>query len=120
MNYTFKFLLKVILIGVLFVFIIGYSYYKTKDLIGGVKLTVAGIEHGETVSNPLIELSGTARRAIHVRINGREIFIDSEGIFRDSLLLLPGYNIITIEAQNKFGKEVQKTFEVFLEQDYKM
>ena len=118
MQRDFKFWLKIVLLMMLFIVLFGYSYYKTKDLILGVRLIVEGIENGETVSRSEVELSGEASRAIFLSINGREIFIDQDGKFKDSLILLPGYNIITVQARDKFGKEKKKVFEVFLDQNH--
>ena len=110
MSHDLKFWLKVGLFSILFFAILGYSYYKTKDIISGVRLITHGIEDGETTTDPFIELFGEAKRSVYINVNGREIFIDSDGQFSDQLILLPGYNIITIQALDKFGKEVRKVF----------
>ena len=114
MKYSLKFWLKIGLLTILFVVILVYSYYKTKDLFRGIKLTTIGIEDGKTVSNSLLELQGKARNAVYLSVNDREIFINTEGVFNDSLILSPGYNIITIKAQDKFGKEKEEVFRVIL------
>ena len=116
MRRDLKFILKTGLLVILFLGILSYSYYKTRGLLWGVKLTVLGIENGETLSNASMELSGEASRAIFLSVNGREIFIDQDANFKDSLILLPGYNIITIQARDKFGKEKRREFHVFLEE----
>ncbi|MBL4865078.1 MAG: hypothetical protein JKY67_01725 [Pseudomonadales bacterium] len=114
MSYNFKNILKISALVILFASIIGFSYFKTKDLFFGVTLEVEGIVNGESRSEQLLEFNGTAQRAVKIHVNGREIFIDTEGTFNDSLILLPGYNIITIEAIDKFGKKTKNIYEIVL------
>lgn len=112
MHHDIKFWLKVGALALLFIVILGYSYYKTKDLLRGIRLTVLGIEDGETVNSSFLALQGKAKNAVYVSINDREIVINPEGVFGDSLILSPGYNIITIKARDKFGKEKTKVYQI--------
>lgn len=95
--------------------ILGYGYLKTRDLFRGVKLTVETLEDGQTVNNPLLLLKGSAKKAVYLSINDREIFLTLDADFQDSLLLLPGYNIIEIKTRDRFGKEKSREFHVLLE-----
>jgi len=112
MRHDFKFWLKMGGLVLLFAVILGYSYFKTKDLFKGVRLTVEGLTDGETIDNSFLKISGTAKKAVYVSINDREIFIDSNGVFNDSLILIPGYNIIEIKARGRFGKEKKKVYQI--------
>ena len=116
MSRDLKFWLKSGVLIVFFVIILGYSYYKTKDLFRGVRLEVEGIENGEIISSPDVILTGYAKNAVYVSINDREIFISQEGAFNETLILSSGYNIITITSRDKFGKEKEKIFEVTLKE----
>lgn len=95
--------------------ILGYGYLKTRDLFRGVKLTVETLEDGQTINNPLLLLKGSAKKAVYLSINDREIFLTLDADFQDSLLLLPGYNIIEIKTRDRFGKEKKKVYRVILE-----
>lgn len=86
-----------------------YSYAKMRAVINGVKVT-AKIENTE--SSSLAFITGNARNATYISLNGREIFIDKDGTFKEPIALLSGLGVVTIQAQDKFGNISQKEFEV--------
>jgi len=57
-------------------------------------------------------LRGSAERIAGLTVNGRQIFTDEAGTFQDSLLLLPGYNVITVAAKDRFNREVTEILHV--------
>ena len=114
MNKDFKKLLKIALPVFLFVIILSYTYYRTKNLVGGVILEIAGVTDGQTFDESPLTLTGSARNASKLTIDGREIFIDKDANFAEQLLLLPGYNILEIKAEDKFGKKVEKHYQLVL------
>ncbi len=95
-----------------FFFIVIYGVYKTRLISTGVDLTVSGIENGQIYDEGTLEITGNAKRARHILISGREITINQNGDFTDFLILSPGYNIITISAEDRFGKITEEVFEV--------
>lgn len=92
----------------LFICVGVYSYAKMRVVINGVKVTAA-IEKSES---SMTYIKGNARNATYVSLNGREIFIDKTGEFREPISLLSGLGVVTIQAQDKFGNVSQKEFEV--------
>ena len=115
MHKSLKRILSISLPALLFIIILGYTYYKTKDLIMGVALKIEGISDGQSFVDPLIKISGSAKNAVLLSIDDREIFIDKEAKFEEKVLLLPGYNILTVKAEDKFGKKIQKNYQLILE-----
>ena len=93
----------------LFVIIGVFAYSKMDFIIHGVEI-VASINHDD--SSSLIEVKGNAKNAIYLSLNGREIFIDKDGSFTEAVSLLPGLSVVTLDAQDKFGKTSKKKFEV--------
>jgi len=93
----------------LFGFIIVFSFFKTTFLIEGVKLT-ANIIRDKNSS--LVEVSGKANGATYLRLNGREIFIDKDGSFKEDLILLPGLSVVTLSSEDQFGNTIDKKFEL--------
>lgn len=93
-----------------------YSYHKTRDALFGVDLVVTGITNGETTTEELVTLDGVAAHTRLLSVNGQPISVDQQGKFRYSLLLQPGYNIVTIHTEDKFGKQKDKVFEVYYKQ----
>ena len=106
------------LVGVLFAVIAVYALFTAKDLIFGIKIKVNNLKQGEVVNDPLLKLSGIANHASELSINNNKVFLDRVGTFTDSLLLAPGYNIITVKAKDKFGKETEKSFQVVLKPSF--
>ena len=98
----------------LFLIILSYTYYKTRDLLRGVVLNIGGVTNGESFTEPLVKIEGSAKNATILSINDREISVDKDANFQESLLLLPGYNILTIKAQDKFGKKAEKDYQLYL------
>lgn len=93
----------------LFLAILSFTYFKMDFLWEGVQIT-ASIDRHDT--SPLIEIKGNAKNATYLSLNGREIFINKEGEFSEKVALLPGLSVVTIDAQDKFGKSAEKKFEV--------
>lgn len=106
---------KIIKIGGLlffFIFIIIYAILGSKDLIFGVKIKNVNLTDGATVTENIIKLTGTAKNAINLTLNGREISVDQEGNFNETIALLLGYNIINIKARDKFGYVDEKNYKL--------
>lgn len=91
-------------------FVIGiFSYLKMDFLVKGVEIK-ATLDRSS--SSSLVQINGNAKNSIHLSLNGREIFIDKEGNFSETVGLLPGFSIISLEAKDKFGKSANKKFEI--------
>ena len=99
-----------------FLFVVTYAISKTNAITQGVDLSVNGIEQGRKYTEGFLAITGNAKHAKHLLVNGREVTINQNGDFSDTLVLLPGYNIITVSAEDKFGKVTKKTYEVVREQ----
>ncbi|MEZ4102956.1 MAG: hypothetical protein R3B55_00020 [Candidatus Paceibacterota bacterium] len=93
-----------------------YAILNTRLISRGINLSINGVENGKIYEDGVLAINGNAKRAKHVLINGREISLDQEGEFKYFLVLLPGYNIVTISAEDKFGKETKKTFDIVREE----
>jgi hypothetical protein len=110
---SFKSLVRTGLIILLFLFIIIYARSRTSFLSQGVSLSVENLEDGQKFSSRVLNLEGTAKRAVMLTINNREVLIDENGDFKDTLILYPGLNILTIEARDKFENYKQLRYSVW-------
>lgn len=100
---------------VLTIIVIGYAGYRMKDVLRGPRLLIKEpAAENLPLAEPLFALSGEARRAAHLYLNDGRIFADGAGQFEEKLMLFPGYNIIKLEANDRFGR---RTFR-FLELTY--
>ncbi len=108
-----KFWLRLITV-LIFVLIIGaYSFYQARKLIAGPEINIKSPQNGATVSQPLIEIIGTASNIKDISLDDRPIFIDQQGNFDEKLLLPPGYTIITLKAHDRFKNYIEKTLDLY-------
>ena len=88
---------------IFFILMMGYAVFVSKDLLFGVKIKGISLEDGATYTENVQKITGNARNAIHLTLNGREISISQAGDFEETIALLSGYNIVNIRAEDKFG-----------------
>lgn len=112
MNHRTEKILKIGPLVVFFIFIIVYALFVAKDLLLGIKIKNINIKDGAIVTEAVLPISGTARGAVNLTLNGRELTIDQKGNFDDTIALLPGYNIIQIKALDKFGYVDEKNYQL--------
>lgn len=117
MKTSAKKILKVGGLSLFFLIIIIFAFFRSKDLIFGVKIRNVNIVDGGTVRDEILKVTGNARNALNLTLNGREISIDKEGNFEETISLLSGYNIINIKAKDKFGDVDEKNFRLMGEFD---
>jgi hypothetical protein len=116
MNRSAKSILRIGTISLLGIIIVGYSLFQAQKLIVGPVIEVHTPQNGATYNQTLIEIEGRARNTAHLNLNGKKIFTDQEGYFKEKLLLSPGYNIIKLDAVDKFKKYTEKTLELILKE----
>jgi len=112
MNTNAKKIIKIGGFSIFFILIIIYVILGSKDLIFGVKIKNVNLVDGATVTNNIINLTGTAKNAINLTLDGREISVDQNGNFSETIALLSGYNIINIKAKDKFGYVDEKNYKL--------
>ena len=81
-----------------------YIAFQARFLIAGPRITL-DIEPKSVQNSPTVILSGTARNISSIRLNGRQIFTDENGYFKEALVLENGYTIATITAVDRYGRE---------------
>jgi hypothetical protein len=100
------------LITLLFIGIIGYAYYRSKDAIFGITITTS-VEDGAVLDSKLLTITGNAPHTSHFTIDDREILLDKNGDFTDTLLLQEGYNILELKGSDKFGRTKTKVMRLY-------
>ncbi len=109
---------KILKIGVMmafFFFIILYAFFRSYDLVFGVKIKNVNVVDGAKIEQSTIDITGNAKNATKLVLNGREISIDKNGNFSETVALLSGYNIVSIEAEDKFGHKDFKNYKLIHE-----
>jgi hypothetical protein len=109
-------IIRTSLITLLVIIIAGYSLFQAQKMIRGPIIDIYTPENGATYSQVLIEISGRARNISYLNLNDRPIFTDKNGYFTEKLLLSPGYNIIKLDARDKFKNYTEKKLEIILKE----
>jgi len=81
-------------------------------LIFGVKIKNVNITDGIKAADSILKVVGNAKNAINLSLDGREISIDENGNFNETIALLSGYNIINIRVKDKFGYVDEKNYKL--------
>ena len=113
--------IKLAVFTVFFLFILVYGFLRSTDLLFGIKIKRVSIggeaaESGAVVKEDITKIAGTAKNAVKLLLNGREISVDLGGNFEETIALLPGYNIISIQATDKFGYMDEENYKLILTQ----
>lgn len=91
----------------------GYIYFQTRSLTEGPIIEVAEPINGSLIVDSTITIEGKAKNISWLSLNGKTTYTNEEGTFSKKHALLPGLNVITIEAGDKYGKRDKKDIWVF-------
>lgn len=111
-----KLILKILLIAFFVLIIVGYGLFQSQKIIKGPSIVVSSPTSGEVVHQSDVDIKGVAKNISSISLNDRPIFIDEQGVFSEKLMLYPGYNIIKLRAEDKFGSSVEKDLEIVYKQ----
>lgn len=97
-------------LAIFFLLLVGYAYYEAQGILFGPSIRIAS---GVTqVTEPFITISGQADRISSLSMNGKPIAVTEDGAFSEPYLLAPGYNRITLDAHDKYGRSRSKVIEI--------
>ncbi|MEI6042202.1 MAG: hypothetical protein WCQ00_01385 [bacterium] len=97
---------------VLAVCVIGsYAGFQSKKIISGPQITIQS-PSTTSANNSAVDVKGIVKNVSVIMLNDRLIPIDEFGQFKEKVLLYPGYNVIKLEAKDKFGSHVTKELQV--------
>ena len=106
---------KYLYIGIVIFFVlltVGYTSYEIHKVVFGPKIMITYPQDGSLATTSEIEITGTTKNIQDISLNDGKIFIDEQGNFKEKLLLSYGYNIITLKANDKFGRSTEKKLEI--------
>ena len=93
-------------------FVFGYAYFRAKDFLRGPVLEIATPTNGQMLGAAFVSISGTTKNVSSLSLDGKKIFTDENGNWKEQLLLAPGYNIIEARAEDRFGRETKKVLNI--------
>ncbi len=116
MNRNALSVLKTTSLSIFFLIIISYALFQASKIIIGPTIKIYSPENGMTFNQSLIEIEGVAKNISYINLNDRAIFTDKNGYFKEKFLLSPGYNVIKLDAMDKFKNKTEKVIEVVLKE----
>jgi len=97
-----------VLVGILLV--LTYVSYQARFLIVGPQITVTDVPPIQQ-NQRVVTLEGSATNISRVWLNDRPIFTDPKGNFSTDVVLQNGYTILTLEAEDRYGRQTSLTHE---------
>jgi hypothetical protein len=79
-------------------------------MLEGPQITL--IEGGSVAQTErLVTITGLAHNIVRITLNGRQIYTDASGNFKEELVLENGYTIATLHAEDRYGRTTDITKE---------
>ena len=100
---TLRHVVSVGAILLLIVGIIGYIGFQGRYFLLGPQIYITEDVPFRS-SERTVTIGGTTRNITHITLNGRQIFTNPEGVFRETVVLGPSINTITISARDRYGR----------------
>ena len=104
------------LIALFFLFLLLGSYliFQYRDAFLNPPLTVDTPKEGQIVESRMVVVSGTTSSNTIVYIGDASVPLTSDGSFKKTIDVFPGKTVLTIKAQNKFGKQTVKEIHIII------
>src|SRR3989344_6740930 len=102
-------LTRIILI-VFFISLAAYAYYEARGLLSGPVIEVEN--RIMEVQEPFITIEGKAGRIATLSMNGKTIPVTEDGAFSEGYVLAEGYNLIVLEARDRYGNATELEVEI--------
>lgn len=86
-----------------------YVLFQARFLLAGPQIFVT--EAPTASEERQVVLEGQAKNIIRMSLNGRQIFTDKHGYFKEALVLENGYTVATLQAEDRYGRITNHTQE---------
>jgi cytoskeletal protein RodZ len=90
------------------IFILGYLFYQVHAINQPPKITVTDPKDGSRISSSSVVVLGYTDVGVKLTMNDQQIFVDSDGNFKQPVSISSGEKILTFTARNNFGKQTTK------------
>ena len=101
-----------LIVAVIAVGLLYFIYRTSRAYLSGPSITITEPSNYASFSTSTTTIVGIAKRAQDITLDGRSITIDNNGNFRETILLMPGYNIEIIAAHDQFRHTTEKRLEL--------
>ncbi len=80
-----------------------YVHFQARSFIQGPAIFLEG-DYSPVQHERRLTLHGNAENIVKLRLNGKEIHTDKNGVFKEEVLLENGYTIMSFTAEDRFGR----------------
>jgi hypothetical protein len=95
-----------IIVGLVLVALLVYGAVEAAPLILGPLVTLDSPQDHETVPGGIVTISGHAKRATTLTLDGVPVLGDEKGGFSSTLAFPTGTSILTLTAKDRFGRTI--------------
>jgi len=83
--------------------VVAYTLFQARFILSGPTVAFTN-EVGMVQQERVVTLEGSAENIVKLTLNGRQIYTDKSGYFKEALVLENGYTIATVEAHDRYGR----------------
>lgn len=107
--------LRSVLLGLLLLFIACYSLFEFRQVLASPQITIISPRTTKIANATTTRILGETKNVSSITLNERTIYVDRNGNFSEEIVLASGYNILSFEARDRFGKKITKKVELIRE-----
>ncbi len=107
-SFTFRAMVLYLIVGLCVAVFIAYVLFQARFIIAGPVIVLTN-ENEVAQTEKRVVLEGNASNIVHMTLNGRQIYTDTEGNFKEALVLENGYTIATLQAKDRYGRVTSLT-----------
>ena len=93
--------------------VVSYAGYRSLPYIRGPVIHVYQPLNGSSISSTTVTIIGKADRTNSLSLNDDPIQVDEAGNFKQSIIVFPGLNILSLDATDQFKRESHTELQIF-------
>ncbi len=102
------------ILSIVLVLLLGYGMIEAWPLLSGPSLTVQTPTENLSVENGTLALTGSAKRAVTLTVNGSPLIATEDGSFNTVRTYPHGLSLLTFVATDRFGRSRTITRQIFV------
>ncbi|MCF7831805.1 MAG: hypothetical protein K9M36_02900 [Candidatus Pacebacteria bacterium] len=91
--------------GIVAILVVIFLSSRVYGIIMGPQIVVDTPTPWQEITEGWVEVSGTIKYVSSAKINGRTLVLHTDNSFQETIAVVPGYTILEITAQDRFGHE---------------
>jgi hypothetical protein len=109
----FSRLVRIIATVVAILIVVAYAVYRSFAYVRGPVITVFQPINGASIASTTVTIIGRADRVNSLSLNDDLVQVDESGNFKETIIVFPGVNTITLEATDQFKRAVRTELSLF-------